>query len=238
MRRLFIYSRDRESHSTSSSDMTISLRQPISEGRYKVLQTCFYNGIYNINSYNNKIYWTTTSDGSLTSTLTPGYYTSTTLTSHLSTVLSADGTPTITTSYSDETGKFNFSASAGNISFTFSTNTSNSARYLLGFDEENTSESSSITSTNPADISYTRYIGIDIDEFSSNYNDVNNRARTYLYPINSSFSNVQYTNLQESYENILTLPNPTRKLNIKLYDDSGRPLSNNNLDWSFILEKL
>ena len=118
----------------SSNNLTnnkLTLDYPI-VGEYSLESFVFTNNIYNVTNDNNKVYFTENSVP-LTTTLTNGYYDGEDFRSHLQTSMNATASGTITVSLDTNTNKLTISNSTHNFFFTFGTNTTNSARKLLGF---------------------------------------------------------------------------------------------------------
>ena len=130
------------------------------EGIYKLVSFVATNNIYNITDYNNKIYWNENGTDKI-STLTNGFYDSSDFTTHLSSVLNTDGSGTISVSLDDNTRKFTITDTL-TFYFTFGSNTSNSARKLLGYDSVDGTTATSQISTNPIDLNTCKNIYINI----------------------------------------------------------------------------
>ena len=102
-------------------------------GEYRLLSFVSTNNIYNVSDNNNKIYWTENSVDKIT-ILTNGHYNYVDFKSHVSTQLNNTGSGTVSVTFNENTRKFTITDTLS-IYFTFGTNTSNSARKLLGFNE-------------------------------------------------------------------------------------------------------
>ena len=133
------------------------------EGSWRLLSFVSTNNIYNVNDYNNKIYWNE-EGADKTATLTNGYYNDTDFISHVSTQMTAESAGNVSVSLDDNTRKLTITNDTLQYYFTFGTNTSNSARKLLGFNEENGSASLTQTSTNPIDLNPYKNIFINIKQ--------------------------------------------------------------------------
>ena len=149
--------------SNKLSNNKLAFDSPVEAGRYKLLSFCLTNNIFNISDNNNKVYFTENSVP-LTSTLTNGYYNPSDFRSHLQTKLDATASGTITCSLDDKTNKLTISNDTHNFNFTFATNTTNSARKLLGFNATDGTGASSQTSDNPIDLNSNKCFFVDITE--------------------------------------------------------------------------
>ena len=196
------------------------------EGRWRLLSFVSTNNIYNVNDNNNKIYWNE-NGGNLTTTLTNGCYNYTDFATHLSTQLNASASGTITISFNENTRKLTISNDTHNFYFTFGTNTSNSARVLLGFNETDGTNSTSQTSTNPIDLNTYKNIFINIkqnnnrnvegiDFFNTSFviNGTGTFGDTFRYINNDNFSQyVKFRNIKQVEITIHDLNNNSITLN-------------------------
>ena len=105
-----------------------------------------------IDSTNNKVEFQETAGTTLTATLTSGSYTPSALATEVQTQMNTTGgTPVYTVTYSAITKKFTLASDRGGSSVFIlvgtGSNSAQSAHRLLGFDDENTTNAASITST-------------------------------------------------------------------------------------------
>lgn len=161
--------------------------QNIDEGFYRLLEFSFSNNLYNVNNNNNKVY---VAEGvtNHTITLTNGYYTFSELATLLQTEMNDLFSDTISVTYNDNTNKLTIS-STGTFGFKFATNTLNSARHLLGFNEVDQSLASSQTSDIPMDINYYKHIFIEFDSSSNKQkilSSLNNFPPTFIIKYSSN----------------------------------------------------
>ena len=207
------------------------------EGRYKMISFVSTNNIHNITDYNNKIYWNE-EGADKTATLTNGYYDDTSFISHLSTILNNTSSGTITVSLDENTRKITITNTLLYY-FTFGTNTSNSARKLLGFNEEDgTSTSYTHTSDNIIDLNTYKNIfikikqdddrnieGIDFFNQSLVINGIGNYGEILRYIDNDNFN--QYIKFSKK----------TKQIDISFYDINNNNI-NLNSEYQIILQKL
>ena len=204
-------------------------------GTYFLTDFVMNNSLYNVNNNNNKIYFA--EGGSLTATLTNGYYTRNDLASEIKTQMDATGAETYTVSYNNITGKYTFSAT-GNFNFEFATNTTNSSRKLLGFNEEDTVSNTQITSSNIVDLSSYKFIYVNIKENKiSQYYGKNYFSASLKINDNSSFlSNIRYEYKADSNRQYVKFNN-TKSIKYEFYDENFNELDFNGNEWSMIFEK-
>jgi hypothetical protein len=91
----------------TASDFTLTLLWSLSSPKTIALESVqLFNSQYTINNNNNKLYWTDSTATTITSTLTKGNYTATSLAAMIQTVMNADntGADTTTTSCATTTG--------------------------------------------------------------------------------------------------------------------------------------
>ena len=203
------------------------------EGTYKLVSFVATNNIYNITDYNNKIYWNENGTNR-TSTLTNGFYDSSDYTSHLSTILNNDASGTISVSLDDNTRKLTITNTL-TFYFTFGSNTSNSARKLLGYNAIDGTTATSQTSTNPIDLNTCKNIfikvmqddhrkieGIDFFNASLMINGDGNIGETLRYIDSNNFD--QYIKFKK-----------TKQISIEFHDIYNNSISLNS-EYQIILQ--
>ena len=204
-------------------------------GVYKLVSFTYTNNIYNVTDNNNKIYWNENGSNLIT-TLDNGYYDSSDFTSHLLSKLGTDGSGTINVSLDSNTRKFTITNSL-NFYFSFGSNTSNSARKLLGFNAEDGSNGTSQTSNNPIDINTCKSVfitieqddhrlveGIDFFNSSLVISGSSDFGETFRYIDIDNFS--QYVKFRK-----------TKKLKVTFHDTSNNNI-NLNSEYQIILKKI
>ena len=207
------------------------------EGRYKLLSFISTNNIYNITDENNKIYWD--EEGTdITTTLTNGYYDETSFISHISSQLNNDSAYTISVSLDENTRKLTITSTSGGFYFTFGTNTSNSARKLLGYNEEDGTDNTTQVSNIPIDLNTYKNIyikikqdddrnieGIEFFNQSLVINGIGNYGEILRYIDNDNFN--QYIKFSKK----------TKQIDISFYDINNNNI-NLNSEYQIILQKL
>ena len=147
--------------STKSKNNVFTLDQPIN-GRWELISFVCTNNIFNVNQYNNKVYFNENGTDR-TATLTPGNYYITDLKTELGNAMNNVATATFTVTISNNTNKLTISTSV-NFYFTFGTNTSNSARKLLGMNATDGSNATTQVSDMSVDLNTHKNIFININE--------------------------------------------------------------------------
>lgn len=148
-------------HSSDTTNNKFKLDEPIS-GLWKLQSFCCTNNIFNVNNNNNKIY-INENGTDYTVTLTNGYYDFNSLQSHLQTQITSTISGTMTVTTDSNTNKYTFSNTI-TFYFTFGTNTTNSARKLIGFNQIDGTTSTTQTSDNPIDLNNHKSFFINISE--------------------------------------------------------------------------
>lgn len=216
-----------------------SLKQnELLDGIYKLIEFSTINSIYNVNNYNNKIYFDESSSSKV-ATLTNGSYDLSSIVTEIQTQMNSAGGNTYSLSLSSTTNKISF-VSTGDFAFTFGSNTNNSARFLLGMNEEDVSpEAESDVSDFTIDISPIKYIFCSFDRINSP-NIISNTSLNATFLIrdnNSSFGSIlNYKNDDNSYKQIVELKT-IKNIKYEFFDDEFNPLNNFN-EWILILERI
>lgn len=231
---LLIRSRDRDSGSSHNFKMV--LKNPLKDEEYELVSLIMPNGFYNVNNNNNKIYFNDGSDQ--TATLTNGNYSASSLATEIQTQMNAASSHSFTCTYSTATSKFTISDGTGNFSLKFATNTSASARYLLGFDESDTSATSSKISDNLIDISNPQMIFVNISQAGDNLRDTKNAIFADLFlPLDVSFGEMKYFKPGEEEKQTVKFVY-TNNLEVYLRDENNDTVDLNGLEWSIVLKKI
>ena len=192
-------------------------------GYWQLVSFSCTNNMYNVNDRNNKIYLNE-NGVDLTATLTNGYYDVADLQSHVSSVLNAAISGTMSISINNSTNKLTFDNSL-NFYFTFGTNTLNSARILLGMNEEDGSNALSHTSDMPVDINTQKNILINIsDNNDRNVVGLSHFSTSFAINGTGAFSEMwRYVN-SDNFDQFVKFRN-TKRIQIRIHD-----LNNNDID--------
>ena len=157
-------------HSDKSNSNVYTLDKRI-KGAYQFKSFVATNNIYNVNDTNNKIYFDEDfglSTYQRTATLTNGYFDANDLKSNIASAMDSVASGTITVTYDDNTNKYTIN-NTSLFYFTFSSNTSNSARKLLGFNASDGTDSLSHTSDIAIDLNPCKNIFVTIMEDDNRY---------------------------------------------------------------------
>ena len=235
MNRVLIKSEDRAITTDSVNNFKIVLPDAI-EGEYKLSEIALYNTIYTVISGRNSAVYTDTGNA----TLTAGYYTTTTLAAHVQSKLrTATGDATITCTFNTTTYKFDFTSTAA-IIFQWGNGATDSASELLGFTNTNVLMNGS-SSINLPNLTSTRGILIAIDKATSASSIMTGSVSSALVgsfyiPLNASFGSM--VNLSDHDQKQRVMIERATTLTIRLYDERGRLLNLNDVNWSMLLEKV
>ena len=221
-------------HSENSTNNVFTLDHPIS-GTWKFLCFNMTNNIFNVTDYNNKIYLTEGASN-LECTLTNGFYDINDLKSELTTQLNNVATGTFTVTVDSNSRKYTFT-STSNFGFTFGTNTTNSARKLIGMNETDDSQSLSHVSDNAIDLNKFKNIFINI--LQDNNNDIFSNeyfSSSLIICGTGSFGDLYSYVSDDNFHQYVRFRH-TKKLEFKFHD-----INNNNVDlnsdYTILLEKL
>jgi hypothetical protein len=229
---------------TDSNQVSLSLSENV-HGTYELMSFHMANNLYNVVSdENNKVYWEYTTVGNITTTITPGYYSGTTLATFLQTQMRTDsGDVALTCSYSSTTGKLSWSGPpAQTIRFKFGTNTTASARKLLGMTAVDGVLALSQVSIFPIDLKLHTNIVVKIFEDNNKnvYLEMPEIEASFTIPVdpNITFGDILGDTRNNSYNQYISFASPTNLLTINLYSADGEFLQTNYADWIMIIRKL
>lgn len=213
---------------------------PIEPGKYALVSGCFGNTFFNVNDYNNRIYFKEGST-SLIAYLTNGFYNSTNfpvnVKSALETASLAGGAGlTYAVTINTVTNKLGITPSSSTIQMLMGTNTLNSAKYLTGFTVDTTSQSfliadSPINLTN----SYSYNLRLDAHGVKNLLQDNNNNFYSFSVPILSNSLDVFA--YEPNFPPCVEFENRVSQLRVSILNEDGDPVELLN-DYYFILARL
>ena len=208
------------------------------QGMYKLVSFVSTNNMYNVNDTNNKIYLNESGSGNLTAILTNGYYDPTDFISQVSATLNNVCSGTITVSRNSNTNKLTINNNSFAFYFTFGSNTNNSARKLLGFNEEDgAAGSTSQISDNPMDLNTCKNIFITFEEDNDrNIEGINFFNSSLLIQGNGNFGEILRYKEIENFSQYVKFKT-TKALQISFSDIDDNTI-NLNSDYQIILRKL
>ena len=222
-------------HSDKSNDNNFTLDNSI-EGVYRLISFVATNNIYNVNDNNNKIY-VNENGTNYTITLTNGYYDSTDFQTNISTAMNGVLTGTIGVSYDDNTRKYTITNTLP-MYFTFGSNTTNSARKLLGFNANDPLIfSTTQTSDNPIDLNVCKNIFITISEDDNrNIEGIDFFNCSLIVNGISDFGGIMRYVDVDNFSQIVKFKN-TKNLNVSFHDANNNSI-NLNSEYQIILRKI
>ena len=220
-----------------SSDLTnnqIKFDNPIKD-RYELVAFSFTNNIYNVNDRNNQVYITeNTTD--YTIPLTNGFYNAEDLREHLQTRMNAVASGTYTITLDENTNKFNISSTI-TFYFTFGTNTSNSARLLLGMNETDQSTSITQSSDNPIDLNDDKCFYININENDDkNIEGITFFNTSFMIQATGNFGEKSTYNNSDNFKQQVKFRN-IKTLTFKIHDRNMNTIDLNS-EWLMVLKKI
>ena len=213
---------------------------PLEKGKYYLFSGVFGNSFFNVNNYNNKIYF---KEGStdLTATLTTGFYNSTNILpnikSALETISLASGAGlTYTCTLNSTTNKITITVSSGTFQMLMGTNTVNSAKYLIGYTNDTTSQTV-LTADYPLNLTdgYSYNIRIDGHGVKNNLRDNNNNFYSFSIPILSNSLDVFL--YEPVNAPIIEFENRISQLRVSVWNEDGDQIQLLH-DYYFILAKV
>jgi len=233
-RYLLIDSRDRISGTSNNFRITLKPGYKMIK-RVKLLAVVLPLTNYIIDSNNNLIYF---SDGTnKIATIQPGVYDYQSITTAINTAFqNAAYTGVMNSSYSTTTLSFTLTGTTA-FSLLFGTNTLNSAAYILGFNNADTSSSTVQIANNASNLSLPPYFYINIDNFVDQITTSNGDFCTFLIMTQNISSFVTFhwdhTHYTLKTEGILE---PLQTLSVNLKYRNNLDFNINNTDWQMLLE--
>ena len=171
----------------------------------------------------------------LVSTLVNGYYDATDLTTMLSQQLNAVAGGTVSVSLDDNTKKFTIT-NTNNFYFTFGTNTSNSARKLLGFNASDGTNNTSHTSDNCIDLNTYKNVFIDIEQNDRhNINSVGYYNTSLIINGTGTFGELFRYIPKDNIDQYIHFTRGIKKITLRFHDNNNSDISINS-DYSIVLQ--
>ena len=205
------------------------------KGIYELESFAYTNNIYNVDDNNNKVYINENSSD-LTATLTNGYYDSNDFKTHLQTQMNAVCTGTISITLDDNTGKLTITNDTHNFYFTFATNTTSTARKLMGFNQSDGTNASSQTSDNPIDVNTHKCFFVNIEENDDKNIDGPSYFNTSLMiQASGSFGETSRYIKNDNFKQYVKFRNE-KKIKFKIHDKNNNIL-NLNSQWLLLLSQ-
>jgi hypothetical protein len=226
--KLFLSSKERETSSASSSDFRLKLSRAISAGEtYTLVYAHIPQTIYNIDAQNNSFVFNDGVERQVT--LPNGFYTASTVTTALQSVMNAVSSQTFTVTLDDTTQKITLD-STGSFSVSM-----NSVESPLGFTSDTTLNTSH-TGDTILNLERTDALFIHVNEIQET--DLVRGGTTFVIPSSVNQLQVIDYNERNGYHQKITFNTPNLLLSIRLTDAENRTVDLNNSDWYFVLEQV
>lgn len=247
---LVINSQDRTSGSTSSANFLIRPSHAIDLTPYNKISLKYahiYGSIYNINDSNNTIDLYESKTETKVS-LVNGFYTGTSLASHLKTRLDAKSTAsnTFTCTYNTSTKKMTITADTANFQLLFSTGTNKatspwkelgfSSTGLVGID---TTDAKTCTSNQMINTTKPNMLYITINEFKREVMNTGSQYFTFVIPNNSVDASLIEFKSNEFFEQEIDITGDRRRLcemTISMRERNNDVVELNGTEWCMILK--
>lgn len=197
----------------------------IFDGNYSLHSLTFTNNVYNITSNNNILPY---QEGAsyYAIELTEQFVNGDDLATHLKAKIDAVSAGTSTVSFDANTGKFTISNTT-NFYLKFGDITTNTCHNLLGFNQSNTSNGTSIVSDVACDLVPFKQIYVRIKEHEcGNVRNENNNTYTFLILGNSNFGDIfTYTSKEHDVIPQTVQLDAIKRLTIEFYDENNNSIS-------------
>lgn len=211
------------------------LDKPIT-GLYKLVAFVSTNNMYNVNDTNNKIYLNE-SGNDLTAILTNGYYDAIDLRSEISSKLNSVCGGTVTVTFNSNVRKYTIT-NTNNFYFKFGSNTSNSARKLVGFNASDGSNNTTHTSDNCIDLNTYKNVYINIKESDDrNIYGMNYFSTSLVVCGDGNFGELMRYKPNEHFDQYIKFSKSVKILKIRMHDADNNDI-NLNSEYSIILQKI
>jgi hypothetical protein len=230
---LLVDSRDRTYEINGTSEFIMSFNPSLEQVRsVKLKALSLPLTHYNVNDTNNKIYF-----NGLTATLPNGIYNVVNILPEIKLAMEATGYGGIITATFNELKHLYTIDSTTNIALEFGTNTTNSAAYLLGYNNVDTAPSLSLVADNITNLSVPLYFFIDISGLSSPVRTTNNESATFVVFTTSNSGGISFHFEDTHYEsNSMGTSGALQQSTITLRERGNRLFNIHGNDWTMLLE--
>ena len=227
-----IYSGNRLNPTTTNASDCVIPVSHVLHGRYTLKAIKMPITYYNINSFNNLVYFTDSAPQ--TCTIPSRYYSSlTALAAALAAAMTAAGAGTVTCSVNSGTNVLTVTSTVA-FTFTFGTNTVNSAASVLGFVGDSSLASTSQIGTQTMNLNSTLSFNIAIDNTSTEVRE-GSYGCTFVIPALTSTPNEVYYEPTLHFPIRFNVTESTKQLRVRILDDRYRVLNNMTSDWYMLL---
>lgn len=239
---MLIRSQDRSSGTSSKFPIDFGGHY-LNKGKIKFSKFKIPATNYNVNKTNNTVYFVIGDEKKLfTVNIPEGHYTKSDLPSELKKIMLRRASELmeddwLKVEYINNTDKLRFTSSNLPFGFSFKTNTENSARFLLGFNEEDTPLDSTVNSPNVINLSYHTHISVRTNNSAISIPKMCRLAKkgsSAQYPIILYYD--KKTKSYVSYDDICyETDHPLGNLDISIVDFDGNLIDLNGGDWEFLI---
>lgn len=237
-----INSKDRINTSDTSSDFEIAFNDLLATKQPKKVQIVNIKmpmTFYNVDSNNERIYWTDSTSVNITSTITNGTYTITELCSAIATKLNADksvgDTNTYTCSVGTNTQRVNIQASGGSAFGLRFSITSQSLSGFLGYSATALSGSTSYTATNVYNLlKNKKYVYIQSNLPVKNSVILSTSAKP-IFGIVPTSNFGEIVEVDNQFISHSLIPGRITTARFSIYDEDSNAVNLKGNDWSMVL---
>jgi hypothetical protein len=235
---LLLDSKDNENYGANSSDCIFHLYGLDFEGvNYaELLNFSCPLTMYNVNSSNNVIYFN--DSVARTATLTPSNYDVYSLIAAIDVAMNASPSAlTFVTTYSDELMKITVTGSAA-FTFTFGTNTTNSAATIMGFNNADTASAIAQTGPNVINLSIPLYIYIRVEGFAAPVRSSNpyDNATFCVSTIGNNSDVLTWTPGTFYQQKVTSYNHNVTEVRVTLRSYNNNAIDLNGSNWSMLLK--
>ncbi len=233
---LVLSSEDKVLSSDTTNQFTLRVRPAVLNARaVTLLWAIIPNSTYNINQYNNRLYFTD-GGGAHTITITAGSYNTTTLGAAIAAAMTAAGAQTYTVAY--DAGTYHYTISApGAFSLQYINTNTATIFPTLGYKfTANSGSSTSFVSNSAVALWDNPYWLIRVDKFSSHVQTSDPDSNFGAFIVDTAAAEngelIHWTQ-GNAYEQKTLVNTNIDQLYIQLYDHEGRPADINDSEWQF-----
>ena len=206
-------------NTTTASQFILRANNVVFSGRYNLKSIFIPITFYNVNVYNNQVFFTDNS-GSHIAYITPGIYSTPTFMTALGNAMTSIGSGSVYTVIKDPvTCCINIISSSSAFSFTFGTNQLNSSAIMMGYNSVDTPMSFSQQSQGMINLSQIRSFNISINNINR-VSNLNGIGYTFVIPVTNNIPSLMLYEPPPNYEQFICFDSPTQTLNISIYDDN------------------
>ena len=235
-----IRSRDRQLNYPSHNFAINLSGDTIDVGNYHLQFANVQNTSYTVRTnVNDTIYFNENSTNK-SATITPGYYTSSTIAAAIKSAMdtASSAFATFTVTFSSATQKLTI-ASTQNFSLTFGTYTARSIARLLGFNAADTTAATSAIGNNVINFGEPLSFAIRIREAADyNVSCINGSYASFVIPMDVGYGEYKYYRSNYDFPQYCRFTTRCTRLNIEIRDFEGNILDLNGSDFELCLRKV